>query len=204
MEELQAELARREAEQKATKVKAKKQFETDKEDFLTHSAGKFRQLRDEMRQLKEFTISKANELYERMYKMEDKEVREVQSFTMKNKADTVKVTVDRQQLLEFNENAEVHINAIKEIFQKKFESRNKSMYGYINDILIKNSKGDYDPRLITKVRHRAIEEGHKDILAELEKLEECRRVTGTALYCRCYVRDDKKKWQDISLQFSSL
>lgn len=203
-EELQAEIERRKTAEQDAKIKEKKAFDSNKEAFLTHTSGKFNQLQAELRQLKDFTISKANELYEQMYRMEGKEPREVQSFQMKNKADTIKVVVDRQQILEFNENAEVHINAIKDIFQAKFESRNKSMYGYINDILIKNSKGDYDPRLITKVRQRASEEGHADILAELEKLEACRRVTGTALYCRCYIRNDKKKWQDITLQFSAL
>ncbi|MBB4117892.1 hypothetical protein GGR32_000164 [Mesonia hippocampi] len=202
--EIKAYLENQEKAEKAEKQKAKKQFIEDKDNFLQHTASKFQQIQAEMRQLKDYTISKANELYERMYKMEGKEAREVQSFTMKDENDTMKVTVDRQSILEFDENAVVHINTIKDMFKAKFEGRNKGMYGYINDILIKNSKGDYDPRLITKVKTRAVKLGHTEILKEVEKLEQCRRVSGTALYCRCYIRDKNKKWQDVSLQFSSL
>lgn len=204
LEDLKAMVAQKEAQQKKKKQKEQKEFVIDKDNFLKHSSSKFLQLQSEMRQLKALTISKANELYERMYLMEGKEPKEVKSFTMKNEDDTVKITVERQELLEFNEQAGVHINAIKDIFQKKFEARNKAMYGYINDLLIKNTKGEYDPRLITKVKRRALEYNHTDILVEVEKLEECRRVTGTSLYCRCYIRDDQKKWQDVTLQFSAL
>ena len=204
LEELKAEVARREAEEKRKQVKQQKEFTEAKEDFLKHTSSKFKYLQNEMRQLKEYTISKANELYERMYEMEGKEPREVQSFQLKTDDDKIKIVVERQAILEFNEQADVHINAIKDIFQAKFENRNRAMYGYINDLLIKNSKGDYDPRLITKVRNRALENGHTDILKELEKLEACRRVTGTSLYCRCYLRDENHKWKDVTLQFSAL
>lgn len=202
--EIQAYLEQQEKAENQAKQKAKRQFIEDKDNFIIHTSSKFKQLQTELRQLKEYTISKANELYDRMYTMEGKQPRETQSFSMKDENDTMKITVDRQAILEFDENAIVHINAIKDMFKDKFEDRNKGMYGYINDILIKNSKGDYDPRLITKVKSRALKLGHTEILKEVEKLENCRRVSGTAMYCRCYVRDEQKRWKDISLQFSSL
>jgi len=203
-EELMAELERRKKAERTAYEKAKKEFTKNKEAFLKKSVVEFQAVQEQMNELKTYTITKANELYEQMYRMEGKEVREVQSFTMKDEKDRYKVVVDRQDILEFNENAEVHINDIKEIFKNKFETRNKAMYGYLNDLLVKNGKGDYDPKLITKVRKRAVEYGHTEILQELEKLEQCRRVSGTALYCRCYVRDKNKKWRDITLQFSAL
>ena len=39
---------------------------------------------------------------------------------------------------------------------------------------------------------------------EIEKLDSCQRVVGSSLYCRFYEKNERNKWQDISLNFSSL
>ncbi len=202
--DLQAEIERRQKEEKQARSRAKKEFTEDKDDFLTHASGKFKHLQSELRALKEYTIKEANSLYDRMYVMEDKEPKEVKSFSMKNEDDSIKITVDRQERIEFDENATVHIEAIKEIFREKFENRNKGMYNLLDSLLIKGNKGDYDPRLLAKARRAIKDLGDDKLINEFSKLEECQRVVGSALYCRCYIRDDQKKWQDVSLQFSAL
>lgn len=202
--ELQAELERRQEAEKEGYRQAKKQFRTDKDSFTTHAASKFKQLQKELAELKEYTIREANKLFDRMYTIEGKEPRETKSFSLKNEADTVKVTVDRQERFEFNEEAAVHINAIKDIFREKFEARHKGMYNLLDGLLIKGSKGEYDPKLLAKARRQVRELGDDNLIAEFDKLDDCQRVVGTSLYCRLYMRDEKQKWQDISLQFSSL
>lgn len=202
--ELQAEIERRTKAEKQARSKAKKEFTEDKDSFLIHASSKFKQFQNELRELKEYTIKEANNLYNRMYAMEDKEPKEVKSFSMKNEDDTIKITVDRQERIEFDENATVHIEAIKEIFREKFENRNKGMYNLLDSLLIKGNKGDYDPRLLAKARRAIKDLGDENLINEFSKLEECQRVVGSALYCRCYVRDGQKKWQDVSLQFSAL
>lgn len=202
--DLQAEIERRAKAEKQARSKARKEFITDKDNFLTFASGKFQQLQNELKELKASTIKDANNLYNRMYEMEGKEPKEVKSFTMKNEADSIKITVDRQERIEFNENATVHIEAIKEIFRDKFENRNKGMYNLLDSLLIKGNKGDYDPRLLAKARRAIKDLGDEKLIDEFRKLEECQRVVGSALYCRCYVRDDQQKWTDVSLQFSAL
>ncbi|QAA81384.1 DUF3164 family protein [Aequorivita sp. H23M31] len=202
--ELKAELERRqEAEIQGYKT-AKKQFRTDKDNFALHAAGKFKQLQKEMKEIKEYTIREANKLYDRMYTIEGKEPKETKSFSLKNEEDTIKVTVDRQERFEFNEEATVHINAIKDIFREKFEARHKGMYNLLDGLLIKGTKGEYDPKLLAKARKQVRELGDDNLIAEFDKLDDCQRVVGSSLYCRLYMKDDKQKWQDVSLQFSSL
>lgn len=98
----------------------------------------------------------------------------------------------------------MHINAIKEIFRDKFEARHKGMYNLLDGLLIKGTKGEYDPKLLAKARRQVRELGDENLISEFDKLEQCQRVVGTSLYCRLYIRDEKLKWQDVSLQFSSL
>jgi len=202
--ELQAELERRAKAKKEAETKAKKQYEADKEAFLEHSASKFRQLHHEMAELKEYSIAEANKLYERMYEIAGKVPKEVNSFSLKNKADTIKVTVDRQERFEFTEEAMVHIQSIREIFKNKFAERNKGLYNILDGLLIKNSKMEYDPKLLAKARRQVRELGDQNLIDEFDKLDECQKVTGSSLYCRLHIKDDKNKWKDVSLQFSSL
>ena len=203
--ELAAEMELRGKKKKSAHLAARAKFETDKDDFLLHGSRKFRQLREELRDLKAYTISEANSLYERMYKMNDKVPRETNSFTLKNEADSVKLTVDGQERLEFTGEAMVHINAIKEIFKEKFAKRNQGLYEILDGLLIKGSKGEYDPKLLAKARNQVRKLGDEILINEFDKLDDCQRVTGTALYCRLYVKNaTNKKWEDVSLQFSAL
>lgn len=202
--ELQAEIARRKAAKKEAQEKAEKSYYNDKEDFLYITASKFQQLHNEMKELKSYSIAEANKLYERMYKIEGKTPKEVNSFSLKNKADTIKVTVDRQERFEFTDEAMVHINAIRDIFKSKFAERNKGLYNILDGLLIKNSKMEYDPKLLAKARRQVRELGDDNLINEFDKLDECQKVTGSSMYCRLHVRDDKGKWKDVSLQFSSL
>lgn len=202
--DLQKEIKRREEAEKQAEKQAKKQYQADKKDFLKHSASKFHQLNAELKELKEYTIAEANKLYERMYMINGKSPKDVKSFILKNEADDIKVTVDRQERFEFTEEAMVHINAIREIFKAKFSERNKGLYNILDGLLIKNSKMEYDPKLLAKARKQVRELGDENLIAEFDKLDECQRVTGSSMYCRMHVRDEKNKWKDVSLQFSSL
>lgn len=203
-EDLAAELERREKAELASARKAKTDFENDKRDFLVHTVSKFESLHNEMDELKQFTILEANKLYDRMYEVEGKEPKETKSFTLKNEELGLKVTVDRQERFTFTDEAIVHINAIKDIFKAKFADRNKGFYEILDGILMKNTKGDYDPKLLAKARQQVKRLGDDALIAEFDKLEDCQRVVGTSLYARAYKQDANGKYNDIILQFSSL
>lgn len=202
--DLKAELERREKAEKAKAEAERKSYEKDNEDFLSHTASKFQQLQSELQQLKDYTIKEANKLYHRMYAINDKEAPDVKTFSRVNKEQTIKITVDKQDKMKFTDEASVHINAIKDIFKNKFEDRNKGMYKILDGLLIKGSKGEYDPKLLAKARRQVRELGDENLIAEFDKLDECQIVEGTSLYCRAYIKDKKGKWQDVSLNFSSL
>lgn len=201
--DLKAELERREKAEKAESIKERNAYEKDNEDFLEHSSKKFQQLKAELKQLKDYTIKEANKLYHRMYEINDKEAPEVKTFSRVNKTQDIKITVDRQEKMKFTDEASVHINAIKSIFKEKFSGRNKGLYNILDSLLMK-SKGEYDPKLLAKARRQVRELGDENLIEEFDKLDECQIVEGTSMYCRMYIKNDKHKWEDISLNFSSL
>lgn len=192
--------------ERAEKQKRLKQYEADKVAFLTHTASKFQAVQNEMRELKQYTIAKANELWQELHDMNDKPLKEDQKqFTLKTEDDTLKITVDMQEKLEFTEEAHIHINSIRERFRDKFANRNKGLYDILDGLLLKNSKKEYDPKLLAKARVQVRKLEDTELIGYFDKLDECQRVTGSSLYCRIYVRDEEDgKWKDVSLQFSSL
>lgn len=200
--ELAAELARRKEDRKLKQQKLEQTFTKDKDDYLQSTAFKFISLSNELKNLKIYTITEANKLWNRMYSIQGKDAKEVNTFTLKS--DNFKVTVDRQERFEFTEEAIVHIQTIKDIFAVKFAERNKGFYKFLESILMRNSKGEFDPKLLAKGRQQVNELGDVALIEEFEKLENCQRVVGSSLYCRAYLKDELGKWKDINVQFSSL
>lgn len=192
----------KEAAENAQQINRKKAYETDKENFLNEVSTKFTEVKEILLSLKNDTISHSENFNALKYQLEDKAVKEAKSFELKN--DNVKIVVDNQDRFDFNDTAIVHINAIKDIFREKFENRNKGFYNLLDSILMKNSKGDYDAKLLTKARRQVKELGDEALMNEFDKLNDCLIVVGTAKYVRVYTKDDKNRWKDVSLSFSSL
>lgn len=202
--DLAKELERREKEEKKALSTAKAELAADNEAFVLETVSRFSELHDELKELKAQTISRANKLYARMFEVEGKAPKEVKSFSRISADGQLKITVDRQERLAFTDEAEVHIQAIRDIFKEKFEGRNKGFYNLLDSILMKGRKGEYDPKLLAKARQQVKTLGDEALISEFDKLEDCQRVDGTSLYARAYEKDENGKWQDIVIQFSSL
>jgi len=189
------------AEVKEQKEKEEK-FNKAKEDFLINRCNQFIELSKQLKALKTQSIKEANNLNETMYKIHGKEVKQQKKFEIKS--DDFKFVVETQDRFEFTPEAIVHIEAIKEILKNKFYSRNKGHYNFLEKVLMKNSNGDFDPKLLVKGRKEAEELGDPNLIQEYEKLQKCQRVYGSALYCRAYQKDTKQRWELINIQFSSM
>jgi hypothetical protein len=180
----------------------KKAHESDKENFLKEILEKFNDAKDILVSLKTDAIVHSENFNKLKYELEGKEVKDAKSFELKN--ETIKIVVESQDRFDFNDSAIVHINAIRDIFREKFEARNKGFYNLLDGILMKNSKGEYDAKLLTKARRQAKELGDDKLMIEFDKLNDCLVVVGSAKYIRVYTKDEKNRWTDISLNFSSI
>lgn len=200
--ELKELLKEREAVEKKKNEKRKEVYLLDKDNFLKEVVSRFIDLSEILKGLKTEVIEHSENFNNLKYELEDKPVREAKSFELKN--DSVKIIVEIQERFEFNDQAIVHINAIKDIFKAKFENRNKAMYTLLDSILMRNSKGDYDAKLLTKARTQVRKIGDEQLTSEFDKLNDCLVVTGSSKYARVYTKDERNRWKDISLNFSSM
>jgi hypothetical protein len=200
--EIKTFLKQKESAEQQQQESRKKAYETDKENFLKEVSAKFIEVKAVLLSLKNDTITNSENFNSLKYHLEDKVVKEAKSFELKN--DNIKIIVENQERFDFNDTAIVHINAIKDIFREKFENRNKGFYNLLDGILMKNAKGEYDAKLLTKARRQVKELGDEALIIEFDKLNDCLVVVGTAKYVRVYTMDDKNRWKDVSLSFSSL
>lgn len=200
--EIEAILKQKKADEIRVQNQRKEAYTKDKESFLNKVHHRFNEVQGILSALKTEAIVHAENFNKLKYEIEDKAVKEAKSFELKN--DRIKIVVESQERFEFNDEAVVHITAIKDIFREKFENRNKGFYNLLDGILMKNSKGEYDAKLLTKARKQVRELGDDNLIAEFDKLNDCLVVVGSAKYIRVYTKDDKNRWKDISLNFSSL
>lgn len=203
-EQIKAFLQEKEKQEKAEKEKQYNHFIEEKENFIETAIRSFKTNHNELKELKEFSISRATELYNLMWELKGKAPKDVKKFQLVDKANKYKIVLERSERFKFNEEATVHIHGIKEIFKNKFESRNKGFYAVLDGILMKNSKGEYDAKLLAKARQQIKKLDDPELTREFDALEQCQIVDATSIYIRAYAKNELGKWEDINVQFSSL
>ena len=203
--EIEQYLADKKKEERKEQNAKRKAYETKRDDFIKLSVATAQESAAQLKALKKDVIARGNALHEAMYEIFDKEHKDLKKFpliTEDGKLKLVIESVDRQQL---NETAEVHIAAIKTVLSDKFAARNQVMYKIMNDILIKNNAGDYDEKLVAKLRKHELAIDDVRFSAALDGLAQAYYTTGTATYARFYEKnEDGKTWDHINIQFSSL
>lgn len=203
--ELEAYLEERKREEKSAQKQRERQYEKVKNGFVEASVKRFQELNRMLTDFKAETLLQGNNLHKQMYEIYQKEEKDLKSFSLTNESGTMKLELQRHERQGLDEHAEVAISEIKELLAEKFESRNKAMYAIIDDLLSTNAAGDYDPRLVSKLRKHEEAVNDPRFSQALDLLAKSYRPEGTSLYVRAYQRDDAKKpWKDVTLQFSAL
>ncbi len=203
--ELRKHLEAKEREERKIKDQARRKYEKDRDSFVEAFVSHAAQFHADLKAFKTASITRGNELHDMMYEIFEKEAKALKSFTIMNTEKTLKVVVERAERHGFNETAEVAIAEIKDVLRAKFEGRNKGMYEIIDSILMKNTKGDYDERLVAKLRRHEETVADKRFSDALDTLANAYYTTQSGTYIRAYkLNEETNKWEDIILQFSSL
>lgn len=205
VKELEKQLAEARKTEREEKLKQQLEYKTKKDTFVHAMVNQFVVLNKEMTALKENVFTQGYELHKDMYKIFDRSPKDDQkTHTLQNEDKTEKIVIEHSENLVFTEEANVGIDMMHEVLKSKYESRNKGMYRIIDKLLTRNSKGDYDPKLLVKLRELEPEINDTRFSKAIEILNDSQTVDKTALYVRAYRKNDTGKWKDITLQFSSL
>lgn len=205
VEELEAALASKKQIDQEAEEKRKQQLTTEENNLVNSIVDEYVQQNENLSTLKELQAEAIVNHNKKMYASLGKELKETKTITLGTDNGQRKVELVYSDLLGFNSQAPIHIDAIKDILKEKFSDVDPGFYDFVDSILIKNTKGDYDPKLLVKARQKAAKlKNPETLLEEFDKLEKCRIVIGKSRYVRAYQKDENNKWQNISLNFSSL
>lgn len=165
----------------------------------------YAQKSEDLRIWKDLQVEAILTHHKKMYESLGTEPKETKQISYITKNGQRKVVLEYADKFGFNNEAVVHIDKIKEIIKREFANTNPKLFGFVESILVKNSAGDYDPKLLTKARKEAEKlDNPQEILEEFDKLEKCKIVVGTSRYVRAYQKDNNNKWEGITLNFSAL
>ena len=205
VEELQEALKKKQKDELINQKIKKRAYEERRDYLVDTTVDAFKDYQDKLVIFKSLTIALSNELHEEMYQVYNREKKELKQFSLTNEKGTRRLVVEQQEKLHFDETAEVAINQIKELLREKFANRNQKMYSLIDTILMKNKKGDYDERLVSKLRKHEADVNDVRFSEALDILSQAYKPEGSSLYLRAYERDTTTaKWKEISIQFSAL
>lgn len=175
-------------------------------DLLVNAiVDEYTQKSEDLRIWKDLQVEAILTHHKKMYESLGTEPKETKQISYITKNGQRKVVLEYADKFGFNNEAVVHIDKIKEIIKREFANTNPKLFGFVESILVKNSAGDYDPKLLTKARKEAEKlDNPQEILEEFDKLEKCKIVVGTSRYVRAYQKDKNNKWEGITLNFSAL
>lgn len=198
-------LAKKEAEERSDMLQRQRDYEREKEAFVIDAVAKFKDFNEALSIFKSYLLKRGNELHDKMWEVYGKEAKDLKQFSLQNSDKNLKLVIERQEKLQFDESAEVAIGIIKDVLKSKFEGRNKAMYNIIDGVLMKNKKGDYDERLVTKLRKYEGDVNSEEFSKALDILAKSYNTTGSSTYARAYILNEaNSKMEDVCIQFSSL
>lgn len=205
IKQLEAKLAKLRQEEDKKIQKQRAEYENKKADFLNQTINAFKACNRELTTLKNRAFADGAIINNLMYSLYNMKKNDAQkTFKIENEEKTQKVVIERAERLVFTEEAKVGIDLMRSTLKKKFASRNQSMYQIIDKLLSKNAKGDYDPKMVVKLKSFEKQVSDPNFTKAIDILTQSLTVDSTALYVRAYEKNDKGSYEDISLQFSSL
>ncbi len=203
--ELKAQLAKAEEKQKREQKQLITAYEKKRNEFVVKTANKFLEIREILKDFKMESMQDGNALHLEMYKVFNKKEKESKQFQLVSDDGNFKLIIQSQDKFSFDETAEVHINAIKQVLEDKFASRNKTMYKILTSLLIKNKTGDWNSNKVLELSNYIDDINDPRFSEAIRGLRHSAHHSGTAKYFNAYQKNQETKaWENISIQFSTL
>lgn len=192
----------RELAENAAKRKA---YDRLRDDYISTVFGKMEELSAQLSAFKDESVKLGLELHAKMYEAYGREPKDgIDSYTLTSADGSSKVVIERQWRCEYDETAEVAIAKLKEVLRDKFAQRNQAMYSMLERVLLRNNKGDYDERLVAKLRAEEDKVNDPRFSDALAMLAKSYKPVSSQTYIRAYRKGAAGKWEDITMNWSRM
>lgn len=203
--DLKAALKKRTAAERETQEAKVKEYKHLRDEYLNTVFGKMEELSPALQAFKAESLKLGLEIHGLMYEVYAREKRDLDSYTLTDDAGLRKVVIDRHHVCQYDETAEVAVGLIKEVLESTVRKRDKGIYKLISTLLVKNQAGDYDEKMVAKLRSCQDEVGDERFNRALDLLAEAYKPVGSRMYIRAYSRATKEgKWEEKTMNWSSM
>ena len=193
------------AKERADNEAKRKEYDKLRDTYIDTVFGKMEELSAQLSAFKDESVKLGLELHAKMYEAYGREPKDgIDSYTLTSADGASKVVIDRQWRCEYDETAEVAIAKLKEVLRDKFANRNNAMYSMLERVLLRNNKGDYDERLVAKMRAEEDKVNDPRFTDALTMLAKAYKPTTSQTYIRAYRKADTGKWEDITMNWSRM
>jgi hypothetical protein len=204
-QELRALLREREAEEGKERHALRKAYEADRDAYVSGLMQQMGELHERMAALKRTAIAEGEALHQRMYAAYGRvKRRDLDHFSLTSGDGSMKVVIERQHRCAYDDTSLVAIETIRQVLRDRFEGRNKALYAIIDGVLMKNSKGDYDERLVARLRKHEASVNDARFSEALDLLARAYRPTSTQTYLRAYRKGADGRWAELSMSWSAM
>ncbi len=191
--------------EKVAQRKREKAYVKRRDTFIKLMSQQAMELSAQLKTLKSECLVRGNELHDLMYEVFEKEPKDMNDFSLITEDGQFKLTISRAAIVGLNETAKVHIETVQTVFREKFAKTNKAYWNMLETLLMRNDKGDYDPKMVVKLRKHADAINDPRFDAAIDGLAKATYEAGTSTYARFYRKAaDTNAWIAIPMQFSSL
>lgn len=201
--EIEEYLAKKKQDEWESEQKKHKDFEDEGDLLIDSIVDEHHIIKADLKAFKDMKTEAVVNYNKKAYDINGKEFKPSKTFKITHSGGKRKVVIEEKDKFDFNSEAIVHINAIKDIIKEKFQD-NADLFDFVDSILVKNNNGDYDPKLLAKAKNKARKLNDMILMQEFEKLQNCQIVVGVSRYIRAYEKDENGKFRDISINYSSL
>lgn len=194
-------------QEEKTKAKAlRSEYDRKRDQYLATVFARMEALSHQLAEFKREAIASGLILHDEMYdayrrKRPDKPV---DSYTLTSEDGTRRIIIERSERCEYDETAEVAISQIREVLRDKFAARNLGMYEMLETLLMRNAKGDYDERLVAKLRKHEDRVNDPRFSDAIKMLDAAYRPVGSQTYIRAYTRDKNGPWREVTMNWSRM
>ena len=210
-QELKQLLQQVEEEEKEEMERKKRQYKRKRDQFVQEKVEYAKELSRTLAEFKEKIISSGHELHDEMLelfnvkKAKEEDGKVGKQFSLITEDGRFKLTIEREEKTNLDESAEAGIEKIRNYMQTHVKQRDKMLYGMLEELLMKNKKGEWDERLVAKLSKYEDQINNEEFSQGLDILRKAYRTVDSSYYVRFYEKNfNTGKWEHIQVQFSSL
>lgn len=203
-DQLQAELDRRQAAKKEEAKKAKENYESNRNELVTHLVESAIELNKQMRFFKQHAIDNLNDFGKEAFKYGDIRKHSKGGFSLRSADGTMKVALVRNTKQEYDERADLAEKHLRDFLADMVKKRDQNAYEIITALLERGKAGEFNPAAIAaliKMEDRYTDERW---VQAIKLFKESHNLILISMNVEFYFKNRMDKDEAITLTFASI